>query len=161
MHMQFAIDLPVRNEWSNVDLLRTSILNCFTTVFNDLDGCRALAMVVGELLENAVKYGAWNGEDRSFRLEVLGHDHVARISVENPVTADDPAVEQLMTTLDWLRGFPTPEEAYRQKLLEVASVSRGFDSGGLGLVRISYEGNCRLGAALDSGKLRVTAEMPY
>ena len=34
----FSIDLTVRNEWKNIDLLRTSVQNCFIAVFADLDG---------------------------------------------------------------------------------------------------------------------------
>src|SRR6188472_1509324 len=65
----FSIDLTVRNEWKNIDLLRTSVQNCFIAVFADLDGCHAIAMVTGELLENALKYGDWTGGDRAiFRL---------------------------------------------------------------------------------------------
>src|SRR5262249_4675535 len=57
----FSIDLPIRSDWANVDLLRTSVQNCFTAVFSEVDGCQALAMVTGELLENAIKYGDWSG----------------------------------------------------------------------------------------------------
>ena len=43
----FSIDLTVRSEWRNIDLLRTSVQNCFTAVFADVDGCHAIAMVTG------------------------------------------------------------------------------------------------------------------
>ena len=36
----FSIDMTVRNEWRNVDLLRTSVQNCFTAVFADVDTFR-------------------------------------------------------------------------------------------------------------------------
>jgi len=45
----FSIDMTVRNEWRNVDLLRTSVQNCFTAVFADVDGCHAIAMVTGHV----------------------------------------------------------------------------------------------------------------
>lgn len=158
---QFAIDLPVRNEWANVDLLRTSILNCFTAVFNDVDGCRQLAMVVGELLENAIKYGAWTGADSAFRLQVVGEANHARISVENPIDPNDTALGDLMETLTWLRRFPSAEEAYRARLLEVAALPRELEASGLGLARISYEGSCKLSAVVEGRTVRVTAEMNY
>lgn len=53
----FSIDLPVRSEWANVDLLRVSVQDCVTAVFGDIAGCRSLAMVTGELIENAIEYG--------------------------------------------------------------------------------------------------------
>src|SRR5262249_37618116 len=69
----FSIDLTVRNEWRNIDLLRTSVQNCFIAVFADFDGCHSIAMVTGELLENALKYGDWTRGDRAmFRLRVQG-----------------------------------------------------------------------------------------
>ena len=80
----FSIDLTVRNEWKNIDLLRTSVQNCFTAVFADLDGCHAIAMVTGELLENALKYGDWDSGDRAmFRLRVHGTlNQVVEVSVD-------------------------------------------------------------------------------
>ncbi len=161
MRHQFSIDLPVRNEWANVDLLRTSILNCFTAVFNDVDGCRSMAMVVGELLENAIKYGAWSGDERGFRLKVVGEENLARITVENPIEPTDPTIADLMATLAWLQKFSSADEAYRARLLEVAATPRELGSSKLGLARISYEGSCRLSAEVDGKMVRVTAEMAY
>ena len=39
----FSIDLPVRNDWRNVDVIRSSVQNCFSAVFVDLAGCHALS----------------------------------------------------------------------------------------------------------------------
>jgi anti-sigma regulatory factor (Ser/Thr protein kinase) len=67
----FNIDLPVRSEWQNVDLLRSSVQNCLTTILSDQDGCHAIAMIVAELLENAIKHGTWKSEIApAFRLHV-------------------------------------------------------------------------------------------
>ena len=82
----FSIDLTVRNEWKNIDLLRTSVQNCFIAVFADLDGCHAIAMVTGELLENALKYGNWSSAERAmFRLRVVGNQGNIEVSVQNPL----------------------------------------------------------------------------
>src|ERR1700760_2322108 len=93
----FSIDLTVRNEWKNIDLLRTSVQNCFTAVFADLDGCHAIAMVTGELLENALKYGSWASTDHRtmFRLRVTGSGGDIEISVQNPLHDDDPHAANL------------------------------------------------------------------
>jgi hypothetical protein len=159
-NFNFSIDLPVRSEWSNVDLLRTSVQNCFTAIFSDIEGCHALAMVTGELIENAVKYGDWAGsDDQRFRLRVWGEGRSAHVSVENPVQIDDPNVHEVMHTLHWMRGFPSSFEAYRAKLLEIAESEREPRDSKLGLVRVAYEGNCLLSAELTRGVLRVQAEM--
>ena len=53
----FTLDLPVRNEWGNIEKLRESVHSCLSAMFNDMDGCHAITMITGELLENAMKYG--------------------------------------------------------------------------------------------------------
>lgn len=156
----FSIDLPVRSEWANVDLLRTSVQNCFTAIFSDIQGCHSLAMVTGELVENAIKYGDWAGsDDRRFRLRVWGEGRQAHVSVENPVHSGDAGAEEVLQTLRWMRSFSSPSDAYRAKLLEIAAADRDRSISKLGLVRIAYEGNCMLTAELTRGVLRVQAEL--
>lgn len=157
----FSIDLPVRNEWKNVDLVRTSVQNCFAAVFADIDGCNALSMVTGELLENAMKYGLWKADDPSqtFRLQVNGGKELTRVIVENPVNPDAPGLSELFKTLEWIRGFDTPAEAYRARLLEIASAEDDPSKSKLGLVRIAYEGNCSLSAEVEGATLSMVAEL--
>lgn len=161
---KFTIDLPIRNEWENVDLLRSSVQNCFTAVFRDLDGCHAIAMVTGELLENAIKYGDWSGASNVFHLKVVGQSRHAQVCVENPVRPGDAGVEDLLQTLQWMKGFSSTEEAYRARLLQIAAAPPSGDSGlsKLGLVRIAYEGGCTLSAETPAANtLRVTADIPF
>jgi hypothetical protein len=159
-NLNFSIDLPVRSEWTNVDLLRTSVQNCFTAIFNDSEGCYSLAMVTGELIENAIKYGDWRGKnEQRFRLRVWGEGRQAHVSVENPVNGSEASAEQVLKTLGWMRGFSSPSAAYRAKLLEIAATDRDHGKSRLGLVRIAYEGNCILTAELTRGVLRVQAEL--
>jgi len=161
MSFNFSIDLPVRSEWANVDLLRTSVQNCFTAIFSDLEGCHSLAMVTGELLENAIKYGDWAGKESSFRLKVWGAGNRAHIAVENPVRPDDNGAHEVLDILRWIRGFPSANEAYRARLIEIAKAPMGQGSSKLGLVRIAYEGDCDLGAEVSNGVIRVTAERDF
>jgi hypothetical protein len=159
-NLNFSIDLPVRSEWANVDRLRTSIQNCFTAVFTDLDGCQSLAMVAGELVENAIKYGDWtSADDRRFRLRVWGEGRSAHVLVENPVPYNNGSAAEVLNTLGWMRNFRSPIEAYRAKLLEIAAADREDGNSKLGLVRIAYEGNCVLTAELVRGVLHVEADL--
>lgn len=159
-NFNFSIDLPVRSEWANVDLLRLSVQNCVTAVFSDIEGCRSLAMVTGELIENAIKYGDWHGdEDQRFRLRVWGDGRRAHVSVENPVQSGDDNAEEVLRTLHWMHRFSSPVDAYRARLLEVADIHREPGKSKLGLLRIAYEGNCTLTAELARGVLRVQAEL--
>ena len=154
----FSIDLTVRNEWKNIDLLRTSVQNCFIAVFADLDGCHAIAMVTGELLENALKYGDWTTGDRAmFRLRVHGREGNIEVSVQNPLKPNDPNAASLQASLEWLNGYAKPEQAYRARMLQIAQEDSDSAPSKLGLVRIAFEGNCRISAAVDNGTVCVTA----
>jgi hypothetical protein len=155
----FSIDLTVRNEWKNIDLLRTSVQNCFIAVFADLDGCHAIAMVTGELLENALKYGDWAHADRAmFRLRVQGREGNIEVSVQNPLRQDDPHAANLMKQIEWLASFPKPEQAYRARMLQIAQdETEEAAPSRLGLARIAFEGNCRISAKIDAGAVTVNA----
>jgi len=156
---RFLIDVPVSTQWRNIELLRASVQSCLEAVFSDVEGSDAIAMVTGELLENAVKYGHWTQGDGVFRLRVWGDEDTGHIEVENPVGADDEGPRRVGEMLAWMAGFATPEEAYQARLLEVATAPRGTASG-LGLARVVYEGGCRLSAETSDGMFRMKAEMP-
>jgi hypothetical protein len=154
----FSIDLTVRNEWKNIDLLRTSVQNCFIAVFADLDGCHAIAMVTGELLENALKYGDWSNADRAmFRLRVQGREGNIEVSVQNPLRKDDPHAQNLMKSIEWLASFAKPEQAYRARMLQIAQDEEESGPSKLGLARIAFEGNCRITAKIENGTVSVNA----
>jgi hypothetical protein len=157
---RLLIDLPVRNEWSNIELVRTAILNCFAAVFNDLDGCRTVATVISELLENAIKYGDWESRTgHLLHLAITGEDARVTVSVEHPVQPLSADVARLQETLAWLASFARPEDAYRARLNQFAESPPELGISRLGLVRIAYEGNCVLLAELKGETLRVSAEM--
>jgi two-component sensor histidine kinase len=156
----FSLDVPVRNEWRNVELLRTSVESCFQAVFADLDGKSAISMVTGELLENALKYGDWEASaGREFRLRVEGDKGHAVVTVQNPIRAGDPGVAEVLDTVAWIATFASPGEAYRARLLEIAKSDSDAAPSRLGLVRVAYEGNCAVEAAVDGGTLTVIARM--
>lgn len=156
---RFFIDVPVSTQWRNIELLRASVQNCLAAVFSDVEGSDAIAMVTGELLENAVKYGCWTHGDGVFRLRVWGDAELGHIEVENPVRVDDEGPRRVRELLAWMEGFATPEEAYQARMLQVAAAPRGT-AGGLGLARVMYEGGCRLRAEQVGEMFRVAAEMP-
>ena len=155
----FSIDLTVRSEWRNIDLLRTSVQNCFTAVFADVDGCHAIAMVTGELLENALKYGDWvRGNRAVFRLRVAGSEGSIAVSVQNPLK-DDGQAANLVKTIEWIASFAKPEAAYRARMLQIAQEDSDTTPSRLGLVRIAFEGNCRIDAKVADNAVTVTATL--
>jgi hypothetical protein len=153
--IMFQIELPLTSEWKNVELLRSSVLNCLTTIFSNHDFCRTISMVTGELLENALKFGDWSDRS-SFRLKVFGSEDRVTIEVFNPVPSGDPRVEKLLGTIRWLEQMDDPKGAFLARLGELAQSNDEAESG-IGLVRIAYEGDCTLTASLDNGVVRVCA----
>jgi hypothetical protein len=152
----FAINVPIRNDWSNVSLLVTSVQNCFNAMFANVKESRTVAMVTGELLENAIKYGSWKTSDQRLHLRVAGSKEVTRICVDNP--SDPESFKDLQKSLDWMAGFPDAEAAFRARLLALATTSDSQVSK-LGVVRIAYEGRCAIDAKYVDGVVFVTAEL--
>lgn len=156
--INFQLDIPIGPQWSDVELLRTSILNCLTTIFHNHEFSQTVGIVTGELLENAIKYGYWEGSDHtSFKLRVFGDDGRVQVEVSNPVPPNDENAKNALRSIEWISEFPTPREAYHARLREVAENIAGNALSQLGLVRIAYEGNCTLDGSLDNHVLRIRA----
>jgi hypothetical protein len=108
----------------------------------------ALCMVIQELLENAVKYGA-GGQPIQLEVRVLPDE--VTIEVRNPLGVDNQHLLRFDRTIQWIRGFQDPFEAYVERLKVVSAQPYGEgDSSGLGLTRIAYEGRCDLDFYLDA-----------
>lgn len=152
---RFSLDVPVRNEWTNVELVRVAVQNCFEAVFHDIAGRDALAMVTGELLENAIKYGHWSGGQGSFRLRVWGDATTSAVAVTNPIAGGSDGPARVREILDFIAAQPSAADAYRTRLLALAGTG---STSGLGLVRIAYEGECELRAQLSGDELEITAQ---
>src|SRR5688572_26907105 len=122
----------------------------------DRDAVQALCMAVQELLENAVKYGAFPPGDGTIELAVAVHEHAVAIQVCAPVTADGKDLRQLEEIIHRIRTSPSAEEAYVERLAELALAATVGPplprATGLGLLRIAYEGQCVLDYSLDASR---------
>lgn len=122
-----------------------------------------VAVVCGELLENAVKYGDWT-TGRSVELRIArearpdgGEDLVVRVG--NAVRPDDPAVRELVASVAWLRAQESPLAAYQQRVLSIAAATPPVTESRLGLLRIAYEAECSLGVEVQGDWLVVEARL--
>jgi anti-sigma regulatory factor (Ser/Thr protein kinase) len=152
----FQIELPLRQDWEAIGPLRQSVTACLKAVFRDHALCESLAMVAGELLENAVKYGARQpGSDRGFALSVVGGPSGVELEVSNPIDQAEPGYERLLAEIARIARAPSPQEAYLEAMRRVAISGA---TGSLGLARIAHEGGCDVSASLGTdGLLRVRA----
>lgn len=113
------------------------------------DEAYALSMVAQELLENAVKYGAFAGADR-IRLEVRVGPSDVTVEVTNRVGLDQAHLRRFDQTVQWIRGFQDPFEAYVERMKAVSAQPYAHGQSGLGLTRIAYEGRCLIDFWVDA-----------
>lgn len=108
----------------------------------------SLCMSGQELLENAVKYGHFKpGDEIELVVEVARRS--VTVEVRNPVNEDPERLKRLDDTIQWIRGYQNPFEAYVEKMKEVSSQPYTPGQSGLGLTRIAYEGQCILDFYVD------------
>jgi hypothetical protein len=94
-----------------------------------------------ELLENALKYGNYERSDATitYTMKIGGKNII--IEVTNPIFVDESQdFKMLDKTIQWIRGYQNPFEAYIEKLKKVSVMSLEDKESGLGLVRVAYEG---------------------
>ena len=149
------LDFRIPTEWGRIEPAREAIGSFIVAVFADTDMKDALSMVCAELLENAIKYGTPDpdGVRLCFRTE-LGE---LVIAVTNRVENGSHHMAVLEEKLAWIRAFPDATAAYMAALSEVYERPEEEQNGGLGLVRIAYEGGCRIECSADANTLTVTA----
>ncbi len=132
------------------------------TVKASWDACRAmlaqaglaedesyqLAMVAQELLENAVKYGAFEDGER-IELEIRVAPEDVTVEVKSRVGVDDAHLRRFDRMIQWIRGFQDPFEAYVERMKIVSAQPYAQGESGLGLTRIAYEGRCLIDFYVD------------
>lgn len=143
--MQVTLQLALRPVWEEIDALATRCAEFLKAEGLDADAQNALSMVACELAENATKYGHFNGEKEVVKVALSVQPAQVTVTVSNPVTpkeADSLAI--LDHTIQWIRGFHDPFQAYLERLRDVSAQSLLSTESRLGLVRIAYEGQSTL-----------------
>ncbi|HSM94339.1 MAG TPA: ATP-binding protein [Anaeromyxobacteraceae bacterium] len=156
--MENALHIQLRPEW---DAIRGAWEPCDRHLEAHglgRDDAYALCMVAQELLENAVKYGAYEGGQPPVDLALEVTPEEVTVEVRSPVGVDPAALGEFDRTIQWIRGFQDPFEAYVDRLKRASSRAAGSGESGLGLARVAYEGRCVLDFYVDaSNTLAVSA----
>jgi hypothetical protein len=143
--MNVTLQLSLRPVWEEIDALGGRCTDFLKAEGLDPDAQNALAMVACELAENATKYGHFQGDKERVKVSLEVETAHVTVTATNPVTpAEADSLEVLDHTIQWIRGFQDPFQAYLERLRDVSS--QGLDSveSRLGLVRIAYEGQSTL-----------------
>ena len=143
-----VLDLGIEPEWDAVkaawDPCRAVLARAGLTD----DESYQLAMVAQELLENAVKYGAFrNGERVGLEIRVRPEETI--VEVKNRVGVGDANLRRFDQMVQWIRGFQDPFEAYVERMKIVSAQPYSNGESGLGLTRVAYEGRCVLDFYVD------------
>lgn len=143
-----VLDLGIEPEW---DAVKAAWGPCRTALadagLND-DETYQLSMVAQELLENAVKYGDFHGEER-VGLEIRVKPEETIIEVKNRVGVADANLRRFDHMIQWIRGFQDPFESYVERMKTVSTQPYSNGESGLGLTRVAYEGRCVLDFYVD------------
>ena len=152
--MTRTLSLDVDPVWESIDQVRRENESFLRTHGIPQPSVEALSMVSCELMENAVKYGYFDGDVKRIESRcTVDADNVV-LEVRSPVRpGDDAAMARLDHMIQWIRGYQDPFQAYLMRLREVSSQSMETSESGLGLVRIAYEGQSVLDFFVDSASV--------
>jgi hypothetical protein len=153
---ELRLMLKLEPNWRAIETLRSSLLGCVAAILGSRELGETASIVISELLENAVKYGAWSGPAGRLEVELVARGQSFHVRVANPVSERQPSVARLEETIAWIRRFPDGEAAYRARLAEIAR-SPAQSGSGLGLVRVAREGPCSLHVESTSDRVLVSA----
>ena len=152
--MAEALRLQLPPDWDAIKSTWDATFRALATAGLGEDLCHALCTTAQELLENAVKYGAFTDPaDRTIALSVAVEPAAVILEVKNPTDAEPARLKSLDETIQWIRGYQTPFEAYVERLKEISLQPFAPDRSGLGLVRVAYEGQCILDFYVDAANI--------
>lgn len=143
--MHVTLQLVLRPIWEEIDALGGRCMDFLKGERLDPDAQNALSMVACELAENATKYGHFQSDKEVVKVALEVQPSHVTVTVSNPVTpAEADSLAVLDQTIQWIRGFQDPFQAYLERLRDVSSQSLTSTESRLGLVRIAYEGQSTL-----------------
>ncbi len=112
--------------------------------FSD-EAVRVQIMILRELIHSGIKYGKFTPSKDEIIVHIQLAENSITLEVRNPVdeTCFD-RLKELDKTIQWIRGYQDPFEAYILKQKEASRNSSRNETNGLGLARIAYEGKAIL-----------------
>lgn len=138
-------NLSVIPKWDEVEKIRNKTTNFLKSQRLSKDTVYSVTMIISELSENAIKYGNFKNPKDRVKVSIQIADGNIMTEVVNPVDMNEYGhLKRLDKTIQWIRGYQDPFEAYLERLKEVSRKPFNDEESGLGLVRIAYEGRAIL-----------------
>ena len=141
MKQLFNFKIKLNREWENTSRIQEAVSNMVQCALDDEHHPYIISMISTELLENAIKYSASDFDETAPLLfSVSGDQNEIIVEVQNKIDdAQKESIVDLDKTIQWIRGYQNPFEAYVERMKRVSKSST--DSSKLGMVRIAYEGS--------------------
>jgi hypothetical protein len=139
--MKRSMNLTIKAEWDEIEKVRNKTRDFFISHGCSNDNVQGFIMVISELIENSIKYGKFPRPQNKVKLRIEIGESIVTAEVINPV--DETVyrnLKKLDKTIQWIRGYQDPFEAYVERLREVSKKPLKDEESGLGLTRIAYEG---------------------
>jgi hypothetical protein len=143
--MKKSIEFNVKPDWDEIEKVRNESADFLQSHELSDDTIHSLSMIISELLENGIKYGNFKMIENKVVVVINIERNTVTIEVLNPV--DESAFKHLSRldkTIQWIRGYQDPFEAYIERIKEVSKKPLNDVESGIGLVRIAYEGKALL-----------------
>jgi hypothetical protein len=148
--MSPELELRVASDWTEVGKVNQEVGNFLSAFGLPPEAVDKYTMVVCELVENGIKYGHFGKGKDSVDVRVWIDGGTISVLVSNPIgNCTQTYLSELDRTIQWVRGFQAPFEAYIARMKAISQEPLDIDKSGLGLVRITYEGRAMLDFYLD------------
>ncbi len=143
--MKKSIEFKVKPEWDEVEKIRNESAEFLQAHELSDNTIHSLSMIISELIENGIKYGNFKMIENKVSVIINIDRNTVTIEVLNPVDEyADKHLSRLDRTIQWIRGYQDPFEAYIERIKEVSKKPLKDAESGIGLVRIAYEGKALL-----------------
>ena len=148
--MSQELELQVASDWGEVSRVNEVVSDFLSASGLPPENVDKYTMVVCELVENGIKYGHFSDEKNVVSVRVWITGGTISVIVSNPISNyTQTYLSELDRTIQWVRGFQAPFEAYIARMKAISREPLETDKSGLGLVRITYEGRAILDFYLD------------
>ncbi len=147
-----TLDLQIAPDWEAVKAVWDTCREVLARAGLNDDETYQLAMVARELLENAVKFGAF-AEGERIQLAIRAAAEEVVVEVKSRVGVDDAHLRRFDQAIQRIRGFQYPFEAFVERMKIVSAQPSSDGETGIGLTRIAYEGRSIIDFYLDEDDL--------
>ncbi len=146
--------LRVASDWKEMDRVNQDVGDFLAGCGLPPEAVDRYTMIVCELVENGIKYGHFGKIGDAVMVCLSLRRNTISVQVTNPIgTLSQAHLGVLDRTIQWLRGYQAPFEAFIARMKAISREPIDADNSRLGLVRITYEGRAMLDFYLEENDM--------